>query len=56
LILAARLFYNDVEFELEGVEGRVKEVLFGTVNITEAGGPLFIMPRTSVAGIIMEDE
>lgn len=55
LVLAARLFYNDVEFELEGVEGRVKEVLFGNVNITETGGAVFIISRTSVAGVIFED-
>jgi hypothetical protein len=58
LVLAAQLFYSPpggaIEFELQGLEGSVKEVLFGTVNTTEAGGPLFIMGRTSVAGVILE--
>lgn len=55
LVLAANLFYGSTEFELEGVSGTVKEVLFGNVNITESGAPLFIMPRTSVAGVIIEN-
>lgn len=55
LVLAARLFYSDAEFSLQGFNSSsVKEVLFGTVNTTELGGPLFIMPRTSVAGVILE--
>lgn len=55
LVLAANLFYGGTEFELEGVNGTVKEVLFGTVNVTESGGPLFILPKTSVAGVIIEN-
>lgn len=55
LVLAAYLFYGNTEFELDGLpEGTVSEVLFGEVNVTESGGPLFIMPRTSVAGVIIE--
>lgn len=58
LVLAAQLFYSPsggaVESELQGLEGTVKEVLFGTVNTTEAGGAMFIMEKTSVAGVILE--
>jgi hypothetical protein len=43
-----------VDFELKGLNGTVKEVLFGGVNATEAGTPLFSMERTSVAGVILE--
>jgi hypothetical protein len=61
LVLAAQVFYNfagvptgTVDFELKGLNGTVKEVLFGGVNTTEAGSPLFSMERTSVAGVILE--
>jgi len=64
LILAAQLFYNPIggatnsvfEFQLEGVQGTVKEVLFGNVTATDDGSPLFTMGRTSVAGVILEEE
>jgi hypothetical protein len=61
LVLAAQVFYNfagvptgTVDFQLMGLNGTVKEVLFGGVNATEAGTPLFSMERTSVAGVILE--
>jgi len=61
LVLAAQVFYNfagvpsgTVDFEVMGLNGTVKEVLFGGVNITESGAPMFTMERTSVAGVILE--
>lgn len=56
LVMAARLFYvGNVEFTLEGVEGTVKEVLFGDVTAMDGGGATFLMPQTSVAGVIFEN-
>jgi len=61
LVLAAQVFYNfagsptgTIDFELIGLNGTVKEVLFGGVNMTESGSPMFSMERTSVAGVILE--
>jgi hypothetical protein len=41
-------------FSLANVTGTVKEVLFGNVTKAEDGSALFSLPRTSVAGVILQ--
>ena len=41
-------------FALANYSGTVKEVLYGNVSKMEDGQPLFQMPRTSVAAVILE--
>jgi len=57
LILAVQMNYispsGTVDFGLIGVEGKIKEVLFGSVSDNE-GQVRFAMGRTSVAGAILE--
>jgi len=43
-------------FTLANCSGTVKEVLFGNVTTMKDGQPLFFMPRTSVAGVILEKQ
>ena len=62
LILAANQLYgpNDAgpswtaDFALANYSGTVKEVLFGNVTALKDGTPFFQMPRTSIAGVILE--
>jgi len=41
-------------FQLANYSGTVRELLFGNVTKMQDGQPLFFMPRTSVAGVILE--
>ena len=62
LILAVNQNYgpNDdqlsytADFALANYTGTVKEVLFGNVTALGDGTPFFQMPRTSIAGVILE--
>lgn len=47
-------FDQSVTFSPVGVNGLVKEVLFGDVRAREDGLVEFTMGRTSVAGVILE--
>ena len=41
-------------FSLANYTGRVKSVLYGNVTSSGDGGPIFTMPRTSIAAVILE--
>lgn len=42
-------------FTMPNITGTVSEVLFGDVTVQDDGTPLFSMPRTSIAGVIMKN-
>lgn len=61
LVIAVNQNYGPIDnsgwngvFTLANYSGTVKEVLFGNVTMLNDSTPLFQMPRTSVAGVILE--
>ena len=54
LVLAVNWSYNTLTFNLDDDYGSIKQVLEGNVTAGDNGAPLFVMPRTSIAAVILQ--
>jgi hypothetical protein len=61
LVMAVNQAYGPIDdptwqavFALANYSGTVKQVIYGNVSAMSDGTPLFQMPRTSIAAVILE--